>query len=236
MINEDNKLTITVQEAAQAGKVTPHTLYGWIKDGKLKGEKTGNKLYIDRQSLEAHLATRKASQAASDTQTEPQEEIAANGNCGQPTDTPVPGPNKFSMPTEVQAKLASISKPATQTAVPDLHARADLPAKNAPTATPSPRNTPVATPERATEVAVQQGSPQRQESKPPASAAKGQPANGKALDRKKQINASRRDVRRKCKKGPVRFAKDAMRHLDLAQMIDVREWLLRRMDAKTRPA
>ncbi len=72
---------------------------------------------------------------------------------------------------------------------------------------------------------------QRVESKPPNSIAKGQQAQErKATGR----NAHR--GQRKFKKGPVRYAKDVMRQLDVAQMRDVRDWLLKRLDVRLKLA
>ena len=71
--------------------------------------------------------------------------------------------------------------------------------------------------------------------RPRSSAAKGQPEQQKARDRKTQRKEAHREAGKKYKKGPVRYAKDAMRKFDLSQMRDVRDWLLMRMDKKMRP-
>jgi len=49
----------------------------------------------------------------------------------------------------------------------------------------------------------------------------------------KKKNKILREGRRMVKKGPVRYAKDCMRHLDFEQLRDVRDWILRRMDNKS---
>ena len=70
----------------------------------------------------------------------------------------------------------------------------------------------------------------RQESKTPSSAQKQSVPVGKKQRKDERLEAGKGGM-----KNPVRYAKNAMRHLDLAQMRDVRDWLFRRMDNKMKP-
>jgi len=82
--------------------------------------------------------------------------------------------------------------------------------------------------------AIATPSPQRG-SKPPLANAKGRPAQGKAPERKRHLPKACRNPK-KFRKGPVRYAKNVMRKFDVAQMCDVRNWLLHRLDVKLKLA
>lgn len=71
----------------------------------------------------------------------------------------------------------------------------------------------------------------RRESKPPLTRGKGRPAQGKAPERNRHLPKACRESK-KFRKGPLRYAKDIMRGFDVAQLRDVREWVIRRMDGK----
>lgn len=51
------------------------------------------------------------------------------------------------------------------------------------------------------------------------------------LPRNKQVM---REAKKRFKKGPVRYAKDVMRKLDILQLQDIRNWILKRIDDRTR--
>ena len=70
---------------------------------------------------------------------------------------------------------------------------------------------------------------------PRSSAAKEPSEQQTARDRKAQRKEAQREAGKKHRKGPVHYAKDAMRHLDLAQLRDVRDWILIRMDQRMKP-
>lgn len=73
---------------------------------------------------------------------------------------------------------------------------------------------------------VTKAEPPLRESPPHPSALK--PIHGQATEKKR----SEKEDKKRYKKGPVRYAKDVMRHLDILQMMDVIRWLQTRIEAK----
>jgi hypothetical protein len=71
--------------------------------------------------------------------------------------------------------------------------------------------------------------------RPSSSAGDGPPEGQRPRDRKGHRKETHHEAGTRYRKGPVRHVKDKMRHLDLAQMRQVRDWLLVRMDRKSRP-
>ena len=47
----------TIQQTAQALRVTPHTIRAWKKQGKLKGQRIGRPILITENNLKVFLKT-----------------------------------------------------------------------------------------------------------------------------------------------------------------------------------
>lgn len=218
-----NKLS--VKESAGIGKVTEETIRSWIKEGKVKAEKIKNVFFIDPDSLEAHLTQAKKAKAAAKTRTEPSEGAPPIGHSEQPNGNSAPSSGKFPIPPDALAAIETVVIPPKQPQPnPPSQPRSEpdkplLDLKSGPSSVGSGAST------------GQKHQP-RGDRKPPASVAAGQSAQRNEADKRWQGKEAPREAGRRYKKSPVQFAKKVMRHLDMAQMLDVRDWLLRRMDAK----
>lgn len=61
MATDIDQITLyTVQEIAQAMRVTPQTIRAWIKSGKLKAELVGKTYMIPEQAIREYVETYKS--------------------------------------------------------------------------------------------------------------------------------------------------------------------------------
>lgn len=61
MATDIDQITLyTVQEIAQAMRVTPQTIRAWIKSGKLKAELVGKTYMISEQAIREYVETYKS--------------------------------------------------------------------------------------------------------------------------------------------------------------------------------
>jgi len=200
-----NNSKLTVKEAQAQYNEKGYNLRSWIRDGKVTAAMAGNHLLIDRASLEAHLAVRRQTKSERKNNADPVPPQSTNTQPSGPV-PPSAEPSSVETPPVDAPPVAPPPVETPQVSAPEVEPPFDLHAG------------PQANPEAA------------QRTVSPGDT--GQAPQGNASDRKRQAKEAFREARKKFKKGPVQYAKDAMRHLDLAQLRDVRNWLLNRMDVQ----
>lgn len=213
---------LTVKEAVQEYHHEEHNICRWIRKGKVNAQNVEGRYLIDRASLEAYLEKKRG----------PRVPVGGTATSAAPAPPPLP-PTLPTLPTTSAAPTQPSPQPEPAPTPPPV-APAPPPRRvPPPTVAPAPPPLLAEEPPFDLRSGAPEGPARRNPS--PSSAAKGASEQQKARDRKAQRKEARREAGKKYRKGPVHYAKDAMRHLDLAQLRDVRDWILMRMDQRMRP-
>ena len=187
--------------------------------------KEGGEYLIDRVSLETFLAKKQEPKIAAATKLEQSAAVTASS---QPAQVPA----TFPIPSELLAGIDAVVKQPEQ-----MPSQTPLPSSGntkPPFDLQAGPKAVVASEGGSGEAAVQKRRQPPSDSKPPASVAAGQSAQGNASVKRRRSD-ERHGAEKKYRKGPVHYAKDGMRQLTLAQLRDVRDWILMRMDQRMRP-
>lgn len=220
---------LTADNAVKEYHMNRQTLKKWIHKGYVKAENVGGTYQIDRDSLVTHLATTKRPKIDSTGKDVP--EVA--GTIQPEGEIIAPTLNGLHNPGDEGAGARAIVMPSTLSTDALLRALTETepePQANMTIPAPCPAQTEGMVIASQTGRKQKRSSPQTK-SKPPGTIAKG-PRGQNRVPGRKGPDRKALGGPKKFKKGPVRYAKDCMRQFDAAQMRDVRDWLLRRLDVK----